>query len=304
MKLEFDFSSALLENAMTRETRSLCLTAADAAEAAEGITERTAIHLLITDDEEIHRLNREYRQTDRATDVLSFPQLQFPGGKTAGRCGRLLRQSWDFDLDACFLGDIVISLDHVNAQAEEYGHSRERELTYLLVHGIFHLFGYDHMTEEEKREMRFMEEKALNAIGMTRITDDELVAMAKDAMQYSYSPYSKFKVGACLLAKSGKTYQGCNIENASYGVSNCAERTALFKAVSEGEREFVKIAIAAEKSMAWPCGICRQALFEFAPDIEVIVACGERRESAPLRTLLPHGFGPDSGMLEILGKDL
>ena len=98
-------------------------------------------------------------------------------------------------------------------------------------------------------------------------------------------------------------YQGCNIENASYGATNCAERTALFKAVYEGEREFAKIAITADKAMAWPCGICRQALFEFAPDLTVIVAYGNEKASAKLSELLPHGFGPSSGTSEYLGKE-
>ena len=148
-----------------------------------------------------------------------------------------------------------------------------------------------------------MEEKALNKAGIGRVTDDELVALAKKAMQFSYSPYSHFKVGAALLAKNGQVFTGCNIENASYGVTNCAERTALFKAVSEGVLEFTTIAITAEKAMAWPCGVCRQALNEFAPDLRVIIACGDERAEAPLYELLPHSFGPNSGTLEVLGKE-
>ena len=95
-------------------------------------------------------------------------------------------------------------------------------------------------------------------------------------------------------------YTGCNIENASYGVANCAERTALFKAVSEGERSFTAIAVATEKFLGWPCGICRQALYEFAPDLMVFVTCGDEVDSATLRELLPYGFGaaPDK-----LGKE-
>ena len=143
----------------------------------------------------------------------------------------------------------------------------------------------------------------LNKAGIGRVTDDELVALAKEAMQFSYSPYSHFRVGAALLAKNGRVFTGCNIENASYGVTNCAERTALFKAVSEGVLEFTTIAITAEKTMAWPCGVCRQALNEFAPDLRVIVACGDERVEAPLYELLPHSFGPNSGTLEVLGKE-
>ena len=278
----------------------LLQSAADTAEKAEGLHTPAAIHILITNDQEIHTLNREQRGIDRATDVLSFPTVPYPAGIRAGAVPELLEQEYDPDEGAVYLGDIVISMDHVRAQAAEYGPSVERELCYLMVHGIFHLFGYDHMEEEERREMRAMEEKTLNEINVKAYDRDELIARAKEAMKYSYSPYSHYPVGACLLAKSGKMYTGCNIENASYGVANCAERTALFKAVSEGEREFVAIAVTTEKFLGWPCGICRQALYEFAPDLEVIVACGDEVDSMPLRELLPHGFGaaPDR-----LGKE-
>lgn len=135
------------------------------------------------------------------------------------------------------------------------------------------------------------------------VTDDVLIAQAKEAMRFSYSPYSKYKVGACLLAADGRTFTGCNIENASYGATNCAERTAVFKAISEGATEFTAIAVAAEKSMPWPCAICRQVLNEFAPDIRVIVVCGDECEEALLTELLPHAFGPNNGTGEYLGKD-
>ena len=135
------------------------------------------------------------------------------------------------------------------------------------------------------------------------ITDEELIIKAKEAMQFSYSPYSKYKVGACLLTADGKTFTGCNIENASYGATNCAERTALFKAIIEGATSFTTIAVEEEKSMPWPCAICRQVLNEFAPNIRVIVACGDERDEALLTELLPHAFGPNNGTSTFLGKD-
>ena len=275
-------------------------TAADAAQKTEGVAIPLAVHVLITDDEEIHRVNREQRQIDRATDVLSFPAVAYPPSRHAANAQELLEQEYDPDYGAAYLGDIVISMDHVRAQAREYGHSLECELCYLLVHGLFHLFGYDHMEENDKRLMREMEEKTLSDIKVEPYDRDELIARAKAAMEYSYSPYSHYRVGACLLGKSGKMYTGCNIENAAYGAVNCAERTALFKAVSEGEREFTAIAVATEKFLGWPCGICRQALYEFAPDLMVIVACKDEVDSMPLKELLPHGFGaaPDK-----LGKE-
>jgi cytidine deaminase len=98
-----------------------------------------------------------------------------------------------------------------------------------------------------------------------------LIEEAKRAMEKAYVPYSHFKVGAAVLTKSGKIYSGCNIENASFGATNCAERTAIFKAVSEGERVFSKIAIVSSgKDVTYPCGICRQVMSEFMQDAEVI----------------------------------
>lgn len=277
---------------------SLMQTAADCALWAEGVTRPCAVSVRLCDDEAIHEINREYRDTDRATDVLSFPTVNYPKGVTAGRADKLLRRELDDELDACMLGDLIISVPHVLAQAQEYGHSPEREAAYLLVHGICHLMGYDHMVEDEKREMRAMEEKILNAVGMSRdgdgqVSDEALLALARAAMKRSYSPYSKYKVGAALLCADGRVFQGCNIENASFGLTNCAERTAMFKAISEGATEFTTIAIAAEGSAPWPCGACRQVLNEFAPGIRVMVTWGDSQvDEAPLTALLPHGFGP------------
>ena len=121
---------------------------------------------------------------------------------------------------------------------------------------------------------------------------EEMIDKAINMMDYSYVPYSHFHVGAALLAKNGTVYGGCNIENAGYTPSNCAERTAFFKAVSEGAREFTAIAIASRDAAPWPCGACRQVLNEFAPNIRVLVTWQGGTESATLPELLPHGFGP------------
>ena len=269
---------------------------------AEGLTLPCYAQLRITDDASIQAINQAYRGIDRATDVLSFPSTDCSPAHTLAHCEKKLLRERD-ETGACFLGDIIVSLPRAQEQAREYGHSLERELAYLTAHALFHLMGYDHMRPEDKTAMRAMERKALSRAGIPRVPDAELIAQAKAAMEFSYSPYSHFRVGAALLTADDRVFLGCNIENASYGVSNCAERTALFKAVSEGAREFVAIAIAAEKSMPWPCGACRQALYEFAPDLRVIVACGEETAESPLSELLPHGFGPASGMTEILGKE-
>lgn len=278
---------------------SLMQTAADCALHMEGVKRSCAVSVRLCDDDAIHEINREYRQVDRATDVLSFPMVNYPQGVTAGAAEKLLRQALDDELNACMLGDLIISVPHVMAQAEEYGHSPQREAAYLLVHGICHLMGYDHIEEDDKRRMRAMEEKILSAIGMERdgqgsVSDEALLALAVSARERSYSPYSGYAVGAALLCADGRIFQGCNIENASFGLTNCAERTAMFKAISEGATEFVTIAISAEKSVPWPCGACRQVLNEFAPGIRVLVTWDGQVDEAMLSDLLPHGFGPKS----------
>lgn len=128
----------------------------------------------------------------------------------------------------------------------------------------------------------------------------QLIREAISAMQYSYSPYSHFRVGAALLAKSGKIYRGCNIENAAYTPTNCAERTAFFKAVSEGELEFDAICIVGGKDgipedYTPPCGVCRQVMMEFCnPEtFKIILATDETHYTEfTLKELLPLGFGP------------
>ena len=276
---------------------SLIQTAADAALLSEGVTLPCAVAIRVCDDEAIREVNRDARGVDRATDVLSFPTVSYPTDMTAGNAEKLLRREYDDELDACMLGDLILSVPHVLAQAEEYGHSPEREAAYLTVHGLCHLMGYDHIEETDKRRMRAMEETILSSIGMDReesavVTDETLLALARQARERSYSPYSGYAVGAALLCADGRVFEGCNIENASFGLTNCAERTAIFKAVSEGAREFTAIAIAAEKAAPWPCGACRQVLNEFAPGVRVLVTWDGQVDEKPLSELLPCGFGP------------
>lgn len=164
MILEFEDERGLLSG----EDRLLMQRCAGAAQAAEGVKAALAAFVRIVDDGEIREINREQRGRDMATDVLSFPTVGYPAGKTAGACERLLRREYDPETGACVIGDIIISMDHVRAQAQEYGHSERRELGYLLTHGLFHLMGYDHMTETDKTAMRAMEERALAGIGLTR----------------------------------------------------------------------------------------------------------------------------------------
>lgn len=122
----------------------------------------------------------------------------------------------------------------------------------------------------------------------------ELVHAAKRCIENAYSPYSNYRVGAALLTSDGKIFTGCNVENGSYGATNCAERTAVFKAVSEGERRFSAIAIASEAGEAapFPCGICRQVLSEFCPpETPVLICDGDGSVCcAELGELIPYAF--------------
>lgn len=123
----------------------------------------------------------------------------------------------------------------------------------------------------------------------------DIIEKAIQAKEKAYCPYSNFKVGACLLTKSGKTFTGCNIENAAYSPSVCAERTAIFKAVSEGEREFVAIAIVGSEQNDYssPCGVCRQVMAEFNPNLDVVlIKTKDDYKIKKLHELLPGFFGP------------
>lgn len=133
----------------------------------------------------------------------------------------------------------------------------------------------------------------MNGNELTEQMIKKLVELALEARERAYAPYSNFRVGACLMAESGKLYCGCNIENASYTPTNCAERTAMFKAVYEGERRFCAIAIASDSdNFTAPCGVCRQVLAEFCA-AEMPVICVNKRGEYRLATLgelLPLAF--------------
>lgn len=130
--------------------------------------------------------------------------------------------------------------------------------------------------------------------------NQQLIKAAIEAREKAYAPYSHFMVGAAVLTKDGQVYTGCNVENASYGATNCAERTAIFKAVSEGNKEFAKIVIVGGKAgeeiteYAYPCGVCRQVMAEFSnpKELKVLVAKSEKEYlEMTLEELLPNSFG-------------
>ena len=154
-------------------------------------------------------------------------------------------------------------------------------------------------------EMKEKTEKNVGALRnevSTELPVKEMIDQAFDAMTRAYTPYSGFKVGAALLASDGTLYQGCNIENAAYTPSNCAERTAFFKAVSQGVKDFKAICIVGGKEgiptgLTAPCGVCRQVMMEFCdPEtFRIILAAGkEEYQIFSLKELLPMGFGPEN----------
>lgn len=124
----------------------------------------------------------------------------------------------------------------------------------------------------------------------------KLIDAAKAARERAYAPYSKFKVGAAVLASSGKVYTGCNVENASYGLTCCAERTAIFKAVSAGERRIKSIAIVLDApDYGAPCGACRQVIYEFGGKVEVVLGTVKGKyKIMKIGELLPLAFGPEN----------
>lgn len=123
---------------------------------------------------------------------------------------------------------------------------------------------------------------------------DDLLAEAIEAREFAYAPYSNYKVGAALLTSDGRIYRGCNIENAAYSPSTCAERTAIFKAITEGVREFEAIAVVTSDGGA-PCGVCRQVIREFAPNLTVIIGdLAGNYQVYRLPELLPDSFGPEN----------
>ena len=278
----------------------------------------------IASKEEVHDLNREMRGVDRETDVLSFPTASFRPGRTAGMDPARVRRQYDPSLGWCNLGDCVISLSRAREQAREYGHSLARELGYLTAHSAFHLMGYDHENETDRAAMRQMEERAMHRVSLSRteeepMTDQQLFDLACEAMHRAYTPYSGFKVGACLLSSDGRAFQGCNIENASYGATICAERSAVSRAVMEGARSFTAIAVVGSSAQAWPCAsaarcstssptICASSAASMGrtlrsfPSRSFCPIRSARNTSACRRTAMENKQSFRSGFVAILGR--
>ena len=246
----------------------------------EGYGGATEVSLVFVDDERIRELNRDYRGVDRATDVLAFPMHEEEPGSAADEGPVLL------------LGDIVISLPTAVRQAEACGHGLPYEVAHLAVHGALHLLGYDHKDEREYARMRGKEKEILALLGLEAFEGEgELLEAARRAMENAYAPYSGIRVGAAVRTASGAVFTGCNVENASYGLTLCAERAAVAAAVTAGHRDMVVIAVASDtEKVSSPCGACRQTLHEFNPDMLVIHAGPAGTHRYRLRELLPEAF--------------
>ena len=161
MKIEWEQRVRVAESAPLSLVAACC-------QAAEGVALPLAAHVVVTDDAEIRALNARTRGVDRATDVLSFPTVNYPAGNTARGCEKRLRAEYDPELGACLLGDIVISYPRALEQAAEYGHSPQREIGYLTAHALFHLMGYDHMVDSDRAVMRAREEAAMALVDLKR----------------------------------------------------------------------------------------------------------------------------------------
>ncbi|QPM68380.1 cytidine deaminase [Atribacter laminatus] len=221
--------------------------------------------------DEIRALKKEFFHQNIDTDVISF----FYGTEEPD-------EVW---------GEIIICPEKAREYAHTYGTKYENEQKLLLIHGLLHLLGYDDSDADKKR---IMETRQNNLLEQFLITEkrERLVTSAQKAQHFAYAPYSLFPVGAALETCDGKVIQGGNIENASLGLSVCAERVALFKAVSMGYATFTRLAVVSSgQDYCLPCGACRQVLYEFAPYLEIVAARHDGDyQIYTLDELLPHPF--------------
>lgn len=267
----------------------------------------STVDIEIVYNDQIKEINGEFRDIHKATDVLSFPVIDFDEPCDYAMLD-LDESTYCFEPDSgeLMLGDIILSADKIFEQAKEYGHSVEREMAFLVAHSMLHLFGFDHMEDDEREEMEKLQKQLLDELGITRdepfngevksarvaVDNETLINEAKLAMNKAYAPYSNFKVGAAIATPTGQIFTGCNVENASYGATVCAERCAAVKAVSSGYSDFTKIAIVSSLGeFTYPCGICRQFLSEFSDELIFVLSNdkGETKEVS-IKELLPETF--------------
>lgn len=247
-----------------------------------GIKDDYVVDVSIVNNEEIHRVNVSYRHIDRPTDVISFAFFDDKNEKVIEGVPSLL-------------GQILISYEKAEEQAKEYGHSINREMSFLFVHGMLHLLGYDHMNKKDEEVMFSLQNKILGGRTMDK---KELIKKAEGARKLSYSPYSHFAVGAALLCKDGEVFVGANVENSAYPLCMCAERNAIYNAYMHGKtkNDFVMMALTADcDGPCAPCGACRQVISELCPSDMPILMCnikGKVQETT-ISELLPFAFSEE-----------
>ena len=224
------------------------------------------VNIYMASNEEIRKINKEHRDIDEETDVLSF-ELNVHNPET----------------DSDLLGEIIISIEKAKEQADELGHSLEREVAFLSLHGMLHLLKHDHENDKDEEMMIEKQKEYIEIIENEIITQEDLIMKnikkARKLLSNSYAPYSNFPVSCILVTSQNKAYEGVNVENISYGATSCAERNAIFHAVSKGKRDFKLIVIASmQDDLIYPCGICRQVMVEFLKPWTKIVVTRKNME--------------------------
>ncbi len=240
------------------------------------------VDVTICDNTFIHQINKDYRGVDLPTDVISFAFFDDKEEKAS-------------DIIPTSLGEIIISYEKAEEQAVLYGHTVKREMSFLFVHGLLHLLGYDHMKAEDEKIMFGLQNEILGGHNMEV---KELVNKAIEARKLAYTPYSHFKVGAAILCKDGEVFLGANIENSSYPLCMCAERNALYNAYLHGKTkdDFVALALAADtEGPCSPCGACRQVISELFPSKAPIYMANLKGtiQETNAKELLPFAFSGD-----------
>ena len=239
------------------------------------------VSLTLVSPEEQKELNRAYRKIDRETDVLTFAYDETD------------KESLPIE----DLGTITICPEVAKRQAKEFRHPYERELAFLFIHGLLHIFGYDHQTDVDSQKMFALQNEILNTLPFDFYTNQKrLLASLLEAQSHAVVPYSHFRVGAVVVTKDGKYITGFNIENSSYPATCCAERVALYSAYAQGYRKEDIVALGCitdSKNVGTCCGVCRQVMSElmnlYAP-VYIYSGDGKQHLFTTVEGLLPHPF--------------
>lgn len=242
---------------------------------------KCTISLSLISENKMRNMNKKYRNIDRTTDVLSFAYLE----------------NDDEMSDIKDLGCILIDPKRAKKQAEEFSHPFKRELSFLFIHGILHLLGYDHQNEEDSEKMFALQNEILNNLTIDFYTDQKkLKKELKIAQSMAITPYSHFNVGAVLITKSGEYIRGFNIENSSYPATICAERVAIYSAYSRGNKkdDFVAMGlITSSNETSTCCGVCRQVMIELLPSYIPVYIYNDKMDKMlrlTVKGMLPYAF--------------